>query len=134
MININRLNIEKKVFNDALDAYVPKTAYISLNSSLKDIRTSIKDIRKQLPAENTRVKEGQILLNKGSFEACVHASIPGIITGYKDISMPNGKKSTAAVIKLDGEFSYLGRKLIKNMLTKEECNLHYLKLEKRSGY
>lgn len=114
MININRLNIEKKVFNDALDAYVPKTAYISLNSSLKDIRTSIKDIRKQLPAENTRVKEGQILLNKGSFEACVHASIPGIITGYKDISMPNGKKSTAAVIKLDGEFSYLGRKLIKN--------------------
>ena len=107
MININRLNIEKKVFTEAVDAYVPKTAYISLNSSLKDIR-------KKLPAENTRVKEGQILLDKSSLEACVHASIPGIITGYKNISMPNGKKSSAAVIKLDGEFSYLGRKLIKN--------------------
>ena len=90
-------------FSEAVDAYIPLYDYVSLNDAEGNASVS-------KTAVNSRVTEGQVLGKFDAYSASVHAPIPGVLTEYKTFTMPNGKKSDVAVIRLDGEFSYKGKK------------------------
>lgn len=104
------MNIKKKMivqdvsFSKAVDAYIPLYDYVSLNDA--EGNASVPKT-----AVNSRVSEGQVLGKHDAYSASVHAPVPGVLTEYKTLTMPNGKKSEVAVIRLDGEFSYKGKKL-----------------------
>ena len=104
------MNIKKKMivqdvsFSKAVDAYIPLYDYVSLNDA--EGNASVPKT-----AVNSRVSEGQVLGKHDAYSASVHAPVPGVLTEYKTLTMPNGKKSEVAVIRLDGEFSYKGKRL-----------------------
>lgn len=104
------MSIKKKMiipnvsFSEAVDAYIPLYNYVSLidaegNASVP--KTAV----------NSRVTEGQVMGKYDAYSASVHAPVPGVLTEYKTLTMPNGKKSEVAVIRLDGEFDFKGKKL-----------------------
>jgi len=60
------------------------------------------------------VKEEQIIgQEQGFVSARIHSSIPGKIEEIKEIFLPNGMKSQAVVITMEGEFKRLGKKQVK---------------------
>jgi len=67
------------------------------------------------PAEATvkrgdRVREGMLIGRAaGSVSAHVHSPIPGVVTELRDLFLPSGVKTTAVVIRLEGEFDRLGK-------------------------
>lgn len=105
-INTKKFKFREDFFTSIEDSYVPKTVFIPLGE----------DFNEEIPLvkTNSLVKEGQLLFRSLKTGAYIHSSIPGTLTEYKVVSLPNGKKSKAAVIRMDGEFSVLGKLLKKN--------------------
>jgi len=65
--------------------------------------------------ENDTVSEGQIIGTKkdsytGNNGASIHSPVPGKVTKIVTCSLPNGKMSKAAEIRVVGSFTYLGKK------------------------
>lgn len=106
MIKIQKLKCEYPQFTDLVDAYIPSYVIIPLKDSDGTVCTSKK-------RENIRVLEGEIIAQASASSPAIHATVPGFITGFKTVSIPNGKKTKAAIIRTDGSFSYLGRKTSK---------------------
>lgn len=106
MIRIQKLKCEFPQFKDLVDAYIPSYVIIPL----KDADGTLCNSRK---TENTRVSEGEIIAQASASSPAIHATVPGFITDFKMVSIPNGKKTKAAIIRTDGSFSYLGRKAVK---------------------
>ena len=106
------MSIKKKMilpntsFSEAVDAYIPLYDYVPLKDAEGNISV-------QKKAVNSRVSEGQVLGKFDAYSASVHAPVPGVLTEYKTLPMPDGKNSEVAVIKLEGEFSFKGKKLRK---------------------
>ncbi len=104
------MSIKKKMilpdtsFSEAVDAYIPLYDFVPLKDAEGNISV-------QKTAVNSRVSEGQVLGKFDAYSASVHSPVPGVLTEYKTLPMPDGKVSEVAVIKLDGEFSYKGKKL-----------------------
>ena len=64
--------------------------------------------------EGTLVGEDQILaLGSGPRELAVHSPIPGRIVEFREITLPWGTVTTAAFVRLEGEFSRTGRPSVK---------------------
>ena len=62
-----------------------------------------------------KVSEGQIIATplsiiKNSYSANIHAPLPGVVKEIRSVSLPDGKRSDAAVIAVGGSFSFLGKK------------------------
>lgn len=106
---INRKNIES--------ADIPNIAYIPV---CQHYGTPAKIIVK--PGDV--VEEGQLIaVADGDVSANVHASIPGVVKGIKQVYIGNGKKSDAIVIELGGSFSKSGKIIQLNdwlSMTKED--------------
>ena len=102
-----KITVPNVSFSEAVDACIPLYDYVSLNDA--EGNASVPKA-----AVNTRVCEGQVLGKYDAYSASVHAPVPGVLTEYKTLTMPNGKKSDVAVIRLDGEFTFKGKKLRKH--------------------
>ncbi len=86
------------------NAFLPTTALVPLQQN---------EGTPAIPVVPTgeRVREGQLLARgNGHDSAHIHASIPGILQEIRTVSLPDGKRGKAAVIKLAGSFDILGRK------------------------
>ena len=56
------------------------------------------------------VREGQLIgAAPGFVSANIHAPIPGVVKELRDVYLPNGLKTQAVVIELQGEFDRLGK-------------------------
>jgi electron transport complex protein RnfC len=99
---------DKTVFSNAINAYIPRVAYVPLASGGK----------KELPCTlmpGDTVAEGQIIADKaGSNDAAIHSPIPGVLENFVSCLMPDGKQGKAAKIRLSGAFTYLGKKAVKS--------------------
>ncbi|MCR4713291.1 MAG: 4Fe-4S dicluster domain-containing protein [Treponemataceae bacterium] len=104
------ITIKKKIiipdtsFSEAVDAYMPLYDFVPLKDAEGNLSV-------QKTAVNSRVTEGQVLGKFDAYSASVHAPVPGVLTEYKTLPMPDGKLSEVAVIKLEGEFTFKGKKL-----------------------
>lgn len=107
MIKIQKLHCDFPQFTDLVDAYLPSSVLIPL----KDADGKMCSSRLK---ENMRVSEGEILAQNSLSSPAIHATVPGIITGFRTVSTPDGKKAEAAVIRTDGKFSYLGKTHTRN--------------------
>ena len=57
-----------------------------------------------------RVKEGMLIGKAdGPWSACVHASIPGVVTEVRELRLPGGELCAAVSIELGGEFETSGK-------------------------
>lgn len=102
MIKIKTLHCDFPQFKDLVDAYIPPYVIIPLKDADSELCTS-------KVTENSRVAEGEIIAQKSHLSPAIHATVPGIVTGFKTISVPDGKKTNGVIIRTDGSFSYLGR-------------------------
>ncbi len=56
------------------------------------------------------IKEGMLIgRSQGFVSANIHSSIPGVVKERKEMFLPNGVKTTAVVIELQGEFDRSGK-------------------------
>ncbi|MDR3283978.1 MAG: SLBB domain-containing protein [Treponema sp.] len=99
---------DKTVFSEAVNAYLPGTAYVSLaQEGIRKIDCAV--------TLGDRVEEGQIIAGKNNAHAAaIHAPIPGIIENFVSCLMPDGKAGLAVKIRLSGAFSYLGKSAVKS--------------------
>ena len=95
-------NFKNYKFSKKKIAYIPETVEVSMNQYGKN---------ECIPTVETGqiVKEGQIIGRGSGDSAAVHSSVPGVISNFKYISMPTGKRSLAAVINMKGSFTYTGK-------------------------
>ena len=100
VLDISKLNMNIPKFEDLEYAFIPSEIYVPLDENSEKLKVGKK------------IKEGDVLsvLDGGN----VHSSIPGIITEIRNNTMPNGKNSKVAVVKMDGAFSYVGKKIVKS--------------------
>jgi len=56
-----------------------------------------------------RVREGMLIAKAtDTVSSPVHSSIPGVVSGFRTVRLPNGERSEAIVVTLEGEFERLG--------------------------
>lgn len=61
-------------------------------------------------APDDEVREGQLIGKAPGFvSANIHAPIPGVVKEIREVYLPNGLKTQAVVIELQGEFDRLGK-------------------------
>ncbi len=106
---VSNFNIaEKYQFKCSPRSYLPSLAYVPfVQEDGCKCRALVK--------EGDVVSEGQIIASplsiiQNSFSANIHSPLPGIVKEIKSISLPDGKRSDAAVIALKGAFSFIGKK------------------------
>jgi len=99
-LNTEKLNINIPIFEEVVNAFIPSEIYVPLEEN------------QTKPKIGKKIKEGEVLSTFCNVNN--HSSIPGVLSEIKKITMPNGKKSEAAVIKTEGAFSYVGHKIIKS--------------------
>lgn len=86
------------------NAFIPTTAVIPLDQHSGEAAHSIVSV-------GDRVREGQ-LIARGPVP--VHASIPGIVSAFRSVPLPDGRMGEAIVIDLCGSFDITGRKTAHN--------------------
>jgi electron transport complex protein RnfC len=97
-------------FAEAVDAYLPDTAYVSLEGKLPCVTVG------------ATVKEGEVIAKEavpqgGGYEdSWVHSPMPGILESLVHCPLPNGETGIAAKIRVTGKFSYLGHTRKKHAL------------------
>ncbi len=103
MISVSNLvNVEKKVFTGIVNAFLPKSVVIPFVQE-RSGKACIPLVEK-----GDTVAEGQII---GSSEfAAVHASVPGTVTDIFLSQVPDGRQALSARIRLNGAFSFTGKK------------------------
>jgi electron transport complex protein RnfC len=93
------------IFSEAVNAYLPGTAYVLLSQDGgTDLRSAV--------SKGDQVEEGQILAGQNS-AAAIHSPVPGVVEDFVPCLRPDGKTGQAARIRLSGAFSYLGKPAIK---------------------
>jgi len=100
LLNTDKLNINRPSFDEVTNAYVPLEILVPIYS--EDCALKIGD----------KINEGDLISKDQNVN--VHSSIPGIIKDFKKVYLPNGKLSKVCVIKMEGEFSFEGKKLVKS--------------------
>lgn len=87
------------------NAFIPSMAVIPLS---RDSRENAAPII----SAGDHVREGQ-LIARGPVP--VHAPIPGVVSAFRKVPLPNGSVGEAAVIALRGSFNITGRKTANNL-------------------
>lgn len=105
----NFVSSEKKPFTEHVNSFLQKYSVMPFEQMKKEKY-------KFIVKENDVVREGQVIAIAEKQEnervsAVLHSPVPGIVEEITTCSLPSGKMSLAAKIKLDGSFSYLGKKL-----------------------
>ena len=63
-------------------------------------------------AKGDKVREGMLIGKATGFvSSAVHSSIPGTVSDIASVMLPNGSRSQAVVIELEGEFDRLGKQV-----------------------
>lgn len=101
------LNYTCPIFDKSVRTCVPKEPVISLAQDNYDVH-------KPTVEEGSIVKEGQLLGIGKPLSAGIHSPVPGKVKSIFYASMPDGKKALSVKIKLQGEFSFLGKKKTEN--------------------
>ncbi len=105
----NFVSSEKKPFAEHVNSFLQQYSVIPYEQMKKEKY-------KFIVKEKDYVKEGQVIAVAENAEneklsAVIHSPVPGIVEEITTCSLPSGKMSLAAKIKLNGSFSYLGKKL-----------------------
>ncbi|MGL4986637.1 MAG: hypothetical protein ACRC5H_05795 [Treponemataceae bacterium] len=97
-------NIIKKKdtqYTQLKNALLPVESLISFDQDIDEYTILIK--------QEQIVSEGEVIATGKNSGCNLHAPIPGKVTEIISDSMPNGRKSLCAKIKLNGRFSYTGK-------------------------
>lgn len=57
-----------------------------------------------------KVKEGSVIASSPTAKSQLYSPVPGVVNSFISCTAPDGRLTKAAVIKMAGTFSYLGRK------------------------
>ncbi len=95
-------NFPKYMYEHVDLAYIPSTAYVSLN---QDGITKCK----AFVTIGDSVEEGQLIASNRKASLNIHSPIPGTVVAFETRMMPNGKEEECIVISLRGSFSYTGK-------------------------
>ena len=99
--------IKKSSYKKCVSGFIPKTVLVPL-------RQDINGECRLLVEVGDSVKEGQLIaqssFKKGKTASCIYSPIPGKIISQELCVCPDGKTSHAVRIKLEGSFTYLGKK------------------------
>ncbi|MCR5605456.1 MAG: hypothetical protein K6F69_01395, partial [Treponema sp.] len=99
---------EKSSFTSAVRAYLPKEAIVPFMQE-NNCRC------RSLVKAGDVVREGQVIASpvsiiQNGMSANIHSPLPGTVKEIRSVSLPDGKRSSAAVISVHGAFSFLGKK------------------------
>lgn len=90
-------------YETAVNSYIPRVVTVSLSQDSSG--TTICMVK-----AGDRVTEGQVIATGTSLRGTViHSPVPGIVEGFTSCTMPDGKRSPAVRIKVQGEFSLFGK-------------------------
>ena len=104
-----------------VSGFIPETVVIPLKKSSQD------EIEILVKAGDT-VKEGQVIAK--SQDTCIHSSIPGTVINIVYSKFADGNEGYAAKIRLEGVFSFTGKKIIeKEWKSKDSSTLIFLMKE-----
>ena len=104
-----------------VSGFIPETVVIPLKKSSQD------EIEILVKAGDT-VKEGQVIAK--SQDTCIHSSIPGTVINIVYSKFADGNEGYAAKIRLEGVFSFTGKKIIeKEWKSKEPSAIVFLMKE-----
>ncbi|MCI5541896.1 MAG: hypothetical protein MR385_07335, partial [Treponema berlinense] len=104
-----------------VNGFIPETVVIPLKKSSQDeIEILVK--------AGDKVKEGQVIAK--SQDTCIHSSIPGTVVNIIHSKFADGNEGYAAKIRLEGVFSFTGKKIIeKEWKSKEPSAIIFLMKE-----
>ena len=99
---------DDKEFPEAVNAFLPQYALVPFNRlSQKRFKCAV--------SVGDHVREGQIiavpLKSDNGIDAAIHAPIPGKVMGVGRCCLPDGRLGLALKIKLEGSFTFLGKKM-----------------------
>ena len=104
-----------------VSGFIPETVVIPPKKSSQD------EIEILVKAGDT-VKEGQVIAK--SQDTCIHSSIPGTVINIVYSKFADGNEGYAAKIRLEGVFSFTGKKIIeKEWKSKDSSTLIFLMKE-----
>lgn len=89
-------------FDSYTNAFIPSVAQVALRQDAKIDTYPIVQI-------GERVEEGQIIARNLDSNCNIHAPVPGIVSDFIEKPLPDGRNGIVLTIKLDGQFSYLGK-------------------------
>lgn len=121
----NFVRSEKTPFTEYVNAFLQQYTVIPFEQMKEEKYKSI-------VKENEIIEEGQIIAVSENEEskdlsAVIHSPVPGTVEEITTCSLPSGKMSLAAKIKLKGSFSYLGKKIEntdwKKLLPEQICKI-----------
>lgn len=112
MKNINNfVHTERRPIEKSVRSFLPLYADIPLNQTDEGSYQA-------LVSKGDIVKEGQVIArlvsDKNIYGSDVNASVSGTVDSITEVTLPNGKRSSAVRIKTGGSFSYLGKKIKEN--------------------
>lgn len=105
----NFVSSEKTPFTEHVNSFLQMYSVIPFEQMKKEKY-------KPIVKEKDFVQEGQVIAvadknENEKLSAVIHSPVPGIVEEITTCSLPSGKMSLAAKIKLNGNFSFLGKKL-----------------------
>ncbi|MBP3772475.1 MAG: SLBB domain-containing protein [Treponema sp.] len=114
----NFISADKDLLVSSVNAFLPKTVFIPLcEDDSEDVEVTV--------SEGSRVKEGDVIAKNRSMH--IHSSVPGIVRKIAQMQYSNGKQGLCAVIDLNGAFSYLGRKSVRqDWKNYDSSTIHFL--------
>ena len=118
-LNTEKLKINTPEFSEVVNAYIPSEVYIPIYD---DRNYKI----------GTSIKEGQVISQDGN--VAIHSSVPGKIEEVRNITLANGKECKILVVKMQGTFSYVGKKEKKIDWTSFSSSEILSKLEENGVY
>ncbi len=95
-------NFPKYSYNHVDLAYIPSTAYVSLNQDGLTTCKSLVNI-------GDTVDEGQLIASDRRSQLTIHSPIPGTVVAIDNCMMPNGKEELCIIITLSGRFTFTGK-------------------------
>ncbi len=114
MVSIKEISrFQDKKYNSHNIAFLPSLAVVSLTQDSKTLMESIVQ-------KGDYVQEGQVIAknpveNENSQKNCklpafIHSPVPGKVLDIYNVINPNGKKLPAVLIRMEGNFSFSGKK------------------------
>ena len=98
----NFIQLEKQNYKAYVRSFLPEYALVPfLHSEKGNPEVLVK--------EGDTVKEGDVIAREDG--TALHAPVPGTITKISECMLPDGNPGNAALIKLKGSFTYLGKKI-----------------------
>ena len=114
MVSIKEISrFQDKKYNSHSIAFLPSLAVVSLT---QDSKTHMESIVQK----GDYVEEGQVIAKnsisneikdeKTNLPAYIHSPVPGKVLDIYNVINPNGKKLPAVLIRMEGNFSFSGKK------------------------